>query len=554
MSTVERSSSLDEIPVSNPSSLPDTVEDQVDTASSVRSTEVSDQESGRTTISSTFSSRPSTPPSEAGFRRWRPGYHVIAPRGWLNDPCAPGYDPKSGTYSLGFQWNPYDYKWGNMSWGSAISLDLVHWDVSESPAMEPTKTMDKCGVFTGCMLQKDYIIEDKSGTTDSDATATVAFYTSAQRLPITYKQPYTRGSEQLHLATSTDNGRSWTRTATNTILSEPPTDLGSSVRGWRDPFVAPWQALDKALGRDDSNPGLFGIISGSIHAKSPTVFLYELDRHNVSRWKSLGPMNDIPVNFSPSPWSGDFGVNWEVANFVDLVDSDGIAHSILIVGVEGVRKSSADQERSELIKEHKQMWMCGSLRQQEDGVRMQYKFGGILDHGCYYASNGFQDPVTSNFVTFGWIFEEDLSPARVAQQGWSGCLSIPRVISMKSLHHVTGALRSNISDVSCIESLEDNGVYALKVLGVSPDPRLALLRDFELHVGATDQIVWFEESMKRHWEFQGSFVVKQPIIVGIDVAHDESKGHSADNCLEQILTRCQTLQLSLRFCSTLSQR
>ncbi|KIW21642.1 hypothetical protein PV08_02222 [Exophiala spinifera] len=521
MSAVEQPSSLDESAISNSTPSPNTVDDYANTASSVRSTELSDQEFGTTATSSAFSSRPSTPRSEAGFRRWRPGFHLIAPRGWLNDPCAPGYDPQRGIYSLGFQWNPYDYKWGNMSWGSALSLDFVNWDVSDSPAMEPTKTMDRCGVFTGCMLQRGHASNDTSEATDSDRSTTVAFYTSAQKLPITYKQPYTRGSEQLHLAISTDNGRSWIRTANNTILSEPPTDLGSSVRGWRDPFVAPWKALDRALGKNDSKPGLYGIISGSIHQRSPTVFLYELDKMDITRWEYLGPMNDISVNFSPSPWSGDFGVNWEVANFVDLVDSDGTAYSILIVGVEGVRNSSEGQERSELIKEHKQMWMSGSLGQQEGGVRMHYDFGGYFDHGCYYASNGFQDPVTGNFVTFGWIFEEDLSSGRVAQQGWSGCLSVPRAISMRSLHNVTGALRSRICDIGCVGSLEANGIYNLKVLGISPDPRLSLLRNHELHTRSTDQVVWFEEGMKRQWEFEGSFGVEESAIVGMEIAHDE---------------------------------
>ncbi|KAJ9634419.1 putative beta-Fructufuranosidase [Knufia peltigerae] len=520
MSAADQISFLDERLISSHALSGDRVEDQVDTASSVRSTEVTDQESA-TAASSTFSSRPSTPPSEAGFRRWRPGYHVIASRGWLNDPCAPGYDPQTGIYSLGFQWNPYDYKWGNMSWGSTVSTDFANWHVSESPAMEPTKTMDQCGVFTGCMLQKDHITDDTSEAVKGDFTTNIAFYTSAQKLPITFKQPYTRGSEQLHMATSTDNGRSWTRAESNTILSEPPTELGDSVRGWRDPFVAPWKALDRALGRNHSQPGLYGIISGSIHGKTPTVFLYELDRKDVCCWKSLGPINDIPVNFSPSPWSGDFGVNWEVANFVDLVDPDGVAYSILIVGVEGVQTRPGDPLRSELVREHKQMWMCGSLEQHGKGVRMQYNFGGTLDHGCYYASNGFNDPVTGNFVTFGWIFEEDLSPTRVAQQGWSGCLSIPRVISMKSLNYVTAALKTNIGDISSIDSLEDNGIHTLKVLGVTPDPRLALLRNLELHVDITDQVTWFEESMKRHFEFQASFGVTDSSIVGVDIAHDE---------------------------------
>src|ERR1700753_547094 len=39
------------------------------------------------------------------FLRWRPIYHLQAPSGWMNDPCAPGYDPRTGLYHLFFQWN-----------------------------------------------------------------------------------------------------------------------------------------------------------------------------------------------------------------------------------------------------------------------------------------------------------------------------------------------------------------------------------------------------------------------------------------------------------------
>jgi beta-fructofuranosidase len=35
-----------------------------------------------------------------------PRFHLKAPRGWLNDPCAPGYDPATGTYHLFYQCPP----------------------------------------------------------------------------------------------------------------------------------------------------------------------------------------------------------------------------------------------------------------------------------------------------------------------------------------------------------------------------------------------------------------------------------------------------------------
>src|ERR1700733_5911286 len=69
------------------------------------------------------------------FLRWRPMYHMIASNAWMNDPCAPGFDPATGLYHLSFQWNPRrniygKVAWGSITWGHATSKDLIHWTVS----------------------------------------------------------------------------------------------------------------------------------------------------------------------------------------------------------------------------------------------------------------------------------------------------------------------------------------------------------------------------------------------------------------------------------------
>lgn len=45
----------------------------------------------------------------------------------MNDPCAPGYDAKTGLYHLFYQWSPHTHKWDRISWGHATSKDLLHW-------------------------------------------------------------------------------------------------------------------------------------------------------------------------------------------------------------------------------------------------------------------------------------------------------------------------------------------------------------------------------------------------------------------------------------------
>ncbi len=84
------------------------------------------------------------------FLRWRPMYHMLAANAWMNDPCAPGYDPATGLYHISFQWNPRrnvygKIAWGNMVWGKASSKDLVSWTVSGSPCLKPGEWYDKEG-------------------------------------------------------------------------------------------------------------------------------------------------------------------------------------------------------------------------------------------------------------------------------------------------------------------------------------------------------------------------------------------------------------------------
>ena len=167
---------------------------------------------------STVSPTPTPAPVPTEAEAWRPHYHYTPLRNWMNDPNGLVY--LDGEYHLYYQYNPLGAQWGNISWGHAISPDLVTWQ--ELPVAIPAT--DRVMAFSGSVIV-DHANTGGFAAAGSQAPALLAFFTGFD--------PVSKIQSQ-HLAYSLDRGRSYTPFAGNPII-----DIGSTE--FRDPKVF-WHA------------------------------------------------------------------------------------------------------------------------------------------------------------------------------------------------------------------------------------------------------------------------------------------------------------------------
>src|SRR5271167_1154798 len=74
---------------------------------------------------------------------WRPQDHFTPAKNFMNDPN--GMVFYKGEYHLFYQYNPQGQIWGHMSWGHAVSSDMVHWQHLPVAIAEDPKYMAYSG-------------------------------------------------------------------------------------------------------------------------------------------------------------------------------------------------------------------------------------------------------------------------------------------------------------------------------------------------------------------------------------------------------------------------
>jgi sucrose-6-phosphate hydrolase SacC (GH32 family) len=130
----------------------------------------------------------------------------------MNDPNGMVYF--DGEYHLFYQYNPFGDKWGHMSWGHAVSPDMINWKHLPVALYEENDIM----IFSGSAVV-DW--KNTSGFGKDGQPPLVAIYTGHYT-----KKPL----QNPQIAYSNDRGRTWTKYERNPVL-----DIGE--KDFRDPKV-----------------------------------------------------------------------------------------------------------------------------------------------------------------------------------------------------------------------------------------------------------------------------------------------------------------------------
>ncbi len=309
---------------------------------------------------------------------YRPQYHFSPREHWTNDPN--GVVFFKGEYHLFFQFNPYGDEWGHMSWGHAVSPDLVHWRQLPIALPEENGVM----IFTGSTVID---ANNTSGFCTGGDACMVAIYTG--HTPASGSRP---AIQTQNLAYSNDRGRTWTKYAGNPVLNPHMTDF-------RDP---------KVLWFEQSRRWIMAVSLPNEHK----VRFYSSP--DLKRWSAVS-------DFGPA---GATGGQWECPELFKLpVDGRGNENRwVLKVGLNpgGLQGGSGEQ------------YFIGEF----DGSRFinENPVSATLwtDYGkdCYCALTFNGLPRNEAPVMIGWMSNWQYA-ASLPTKPWRGQMTVPRMLSLR---------------------------------------------------------------------------------------------------------------------------
>jgi fructan beta-fructosidase len=388
----------------------------------------------------------------AYYQPFRPQFHFTPLKNWMNDPNGLVY--YKGEYHLFFQYNPFGNEWGHMSWGHAVSRDMVHWKQLPVAMHEGNGVM----IFSGSAVVDWH---NSSGFCKSssagDDSCLVAIYAG-----------YTGKEQNQNVAYSNDRGRTWTRYSGNPVI-----DLHR--KNFRDPKVF-WYA-----------PGHMWVMVTVLAAEHKVRLFGSTD---LKHWTGLS-------DFGPE---GAVAGAWECPDLFELPvkNEPGQRRWVLSINVNpgGVAGGSGNE------------YFVGRF----DGTKFinENPKGQELwaDYGKdFYASTSFSDIPASDGrrIWMGWLGNWEYA-GHVPTSPWRGIQSIPRVLRLGRFPPGIRLVQAPISELTSLrgrhvamrnQSIEGANriLRSQRVVGdtleiaATIDPAKATSFGFEVRKGAAEQTI-----------------------------------------------------------------
>jgi beta-fructofuranosidase len=301
----------------------------------------------------------------------RPQFHLLPPAGFLGDPCAPRFF--EGSYHAFFHGS-----YGGRGWHHAISPDLVHW--RHMPiALTPTAGgYDSYGTFTGGVLP---------GTGDIGTVV----YTGVTKVPREKETIRNEGLREVQcIATSSQKDLAQFDKLPKAVIDGPPD--GMKVTGFRDPF-----------GWKDGDTWYVGVGSGFNKFGGALLLYRSKDARSFEYVHALAEGTWNGLDLSNPVGSAEM---WECPDFFPIGEKHVLLYST----------------------EYKTYWEVGTF--DKEALKFHSEQKGKLDYGNYYAPRSMPDS-QGRRILWGWVQESRPAEA-IKAAGWSGAMSLPRVLSIGS--------------------------------------------------------------------------------------------------------------------------
>lgn len=344
--------------------------------------------------------------------QYRPQFHFTPKKNWINDPNGLVY--LDGEYHLFYQHNPFGTQWGHMSWGHAVSTDMLQW--TELPVAIPEG--DDEAIFSGSAV---YDATNTSGLGSTENPPLVAIYTA-------YSEKTKIQSQSI--AFSLDKGRTFKKYTNNPVL-----DLKST--SFRDPKVF-WDS--------ERNNWVMVVVKAS----EKKVAIYT--SANLINWTHQSDFGPLAAQ----------GGDWECPDLIELY-IDGSKKKkkwVMIVSLNpgGIEGGSGTQ------------YFVGDFDGKSFTPTQDYTKPQWLDYGKdNYAGVTFSNMPDSRTVLIGWMNSWQYASS-LPKTAWTGAMTIPRELALTQKKTELVLVTQPIKELNSLrlpkgfskKSIKVNGTMALK--------------------------------------------------------------------------------------------